>query len=164
MCEPSRNSGAWGPGTLVTTRLKDCSRVKLRAPSESSVVGVQSATWVSNSAPTALCDSFSSAVFPEMARNCSAGSGSASGSGTNQAETRLPSAPRSSVLRTLTGAITRKSRPVTSTRRYSKKRRTAPVTTVSTTSLSEPPRRRRTSFRSASGSDHQSKRRWGPTL
>ena len=154
--------GTCGPGTFVTTMLKGRSRVTLRPASASSVDGVHSAICVSTDAPTACFDRFSSSVCAAMIWSCFRGSASATGSGSIHAETRFPSVPRSSSVRTLTGAMMRNSIVAGFTCRRRRKRRTAPVTTVSTMSFSDPPIARRTALMSLISIGSQSKRRCGP--
>ncbi len=163
MREPSRNSGTCGPGTFVTTRLNGSARAAMREASDRTVDGVHSPTWVRTSAPAACLASFRCDVVARMRSSRARGARSSSGIGTIQAETRLPSAPRSSFVRTLTGAITRKSSVSQLTSWRSRKRRRAPATVASTTSFSVPPSRSLTALISAMFIWCQSKRRCGPT-
>ena len=129
----------------------------------SNVEGVNSASFMIVSTPSAVRSSLSRSVSAWIAASWAPASASPIGSGITQDETRLPSFPFSSALRTLTGAETRKVRLLGSTPRSTRYSRTAPVTTVSTTSLIVQSNARRMAFRSASGTRHQSKRRCGPT-
>ena len=106
--------GTCGPGTFVTTMLNGSSRVALRAPSASSVDGVHSAACVSTSAPTALLRLLQLARCARRSRSsCCARIGLADRQRRRSTPRRgCRARPRSSSLRTLTGAITRKSRPV----------------------------------------------------
>src|SRR5205807_6869366 len=102
---PSRHSGNGGPGTLVTTRLKNDWRACSRAAWLRIVGGAKPARLVSTCAPTACPDRLRSSIDAATAASASAGEVIPTGSGAHIAATWLPSAPRCSELRTDTGTI-----------------------------------------------------------
>ena len=111
MRRPIRKRGNCGPGTLVTTRLKNRWRDCRRAAWPAIVGGAKSVSWVISVAPIACFDSFRSPIVSLTRCRRSTGSSHQTGSGAIMLETRLPSAPFWSAVRTLTGTIARISSP-----------------------------------------------------
>ena len=117
---------------------------------------------MSTCAPTAwpldLSPDIDSLIRPSRAT----ASCSPTGSGAIIAATWLPSAPRASSERTLTGTIAFSSMSAVSTPRRRRCRPSAPVTVASITSLTVPPSASLIAFTSASCMRTQVKRRCGP--
>ena len=91
----------------MTTRLKKRWAGCRRAACEAIVGGAKSVSLVRISAPTAWPEPLRSPIVSLTSRSRSTGSSHQTGSGAIIAEIRLPSAPRSSSARTLTGTIAR---------------------------------------------------------
>ena len=109
--------------------------------------------------PSAWPEPLSCFVSSETRARRRLGSASPTGSDATSIETRLPSLPRSSSDRVLTGTKTRKSIPCTSSPWSRRQRRTAPETHASTTSFSVPPSFWRISRTTPRSRRVQSKRR-----
>ncbi len=136
---PSTYSGTCGPGMFVTIRLN--SRVeKLSREAWARIVGgARSLTAASVAAPTACFDSLSPSIALRTNRSRATGSLMYTGSGPRITVSRLPSVPRSFLLRTETGTSARISRPSVRIPRERSQPASAPDTTVRTTSLTVPP-------------------------
>ena len=108
---PPGRAGTAGPGTFVTTRLKKRWRDIRRAAWSMIVGGANPVRSVSTWAPTAWPPCFRSLSSWRTMSSRASGSWHHTGSGAIIAATRLPSAPRSTSERTLTGIIALSSSP-----------------------------------------------------
>jgi hypothetical protein len=147
---------------LVTTRLKNRWRAITREAWDITVGGAKPESSVMRWAPTAWPDSLSPRIDSLIVRSAWTGSCSPTGSGAIIAATRLPSAPRSTSARTLTGTIVFRIRPSVSTPRRRRWRPSAPVTVASITSLTVPPSSFLIALTSSSHTRTQLNRRCGP--
>ena len=102
-------------------------------------------------------------IWAEISARLCTGSAQETGSVVTIPETWLPSVPRWSSVRTLTGTNAFSSRSSMSSPRRIRCRRSASVTTVSTTSLTVPPSVFLIALTSSSEARIQVKRRSGPT-
>src|SRR5680860_1175087 len=100
---PIRYSGNCGPGTLVTTTLKNRWRLISREACPITVGGAKPLRLVSTSAPSACPPSLRSAIASRTTSRRATGPWHQTGSGAMIAATWLPRSPRWSSLRTLTG-------------------------------------------------------------
>ena len=115
-------------------------------------------TWAPTAWPPDLRPFSSSRTMSSRAT----GSWHQTGSGAIIAATLLPSAPRSTSWRTLTGTIAFSSRPSVSCPRRRRWRPSAPATVASTTSLTVPPSESLIALMSRRLARTQVKRRCGP--
>ena len=126
------------------------------------VGGAKPPRSVSAWAPTAWPDSLSPAMASRTMSSRASGSWHQTGSGAIIAATLLPSAPRSTSARTLTGTKPLSSRPSVSWPRRRRWRPRAPETVASTTSLTVPPSSFLIAFTSSRLVRTHVKRRCGP--